>query len=98
METYIVNRAAIGSAVGSGLMIGSGSKLSKAGPVGLLIGSSLVGLICFTVMTALGEVGLQVEVRPIRLIEHPRRSPDGDLVARQARIPRLCVSGPFVAH
>lgn len=40
---------AIGGAVGSGLIIGSGSALSKAGPVGLLIGYSLVGLICFTV-------------------------------------------------
>ena len=51
-----VSMIAIGGAVGSGLIIGSGSALSKAGPVGLLIGYSLVGLICFTVMTALGEV------------------------------------------
>lgn len=43
---------AIGGAVGSGLIIGSGSALSKAGPVGLLIGYSLVGLICFTVSCA----------------------------------------------
>ncbi|KAJ9127568.1 hypothetical protein QFC24_000977 [Naganishia onofrii] len=51
-----VSMIAIGGAVGSGLIIGSGSALSKAGPVGLLIGYSLVGLICFTVMTALGEM------------------------------------------
>ncbi|KAJ9100712.1 hypothetical protein QFC20_005405 [Naganishia adeliensis] len=51
-----ISMIAIGGAVGSGLIIGSGSALSKAGPVGLLIGYSLVGLICFTVMTALGEM------------------------------------------
>ncbi|KAJ9094473.1 hypothetical protein QFC21_006012 [Naganishia friedmannii] len=52
-----VSMIAIGGAVGSGLIIGSGSALSKAGPVGLLIGYSLVGLICFTVMTALDKRG-----------------------------------------
>ncbi|GHJ86723.1 hypothetical protein NliqN6_3125 [Naganishia liquefaciens] len=51
-----ISMIAIGGAVGSGLIIGSGSALSKAGPVGLLIGYSLVGAICFTVMTALGEM------------------------------------------
>lgn len=57
----IFSMIAIGGAVGSGLIIGSGSALSKAGPVGLLIGYSLVGLICFTVMTALGEVCQHLE-------------------------------------
>jgi amino acid transporter len=62
---------AIGGAVGSGLIIGSGSALSKAGPVGLLIGYSLVGLICFTVMTALGEASARTNAFSFSVLTSP---------------------------
>jgi len=34
----------------------SGKALAQAGPASVLIGYSLVGLLCFAVMAALGEV------------------------------------------
>lgn len=56
LTARMVTMIATGGAIGSGLIIGSGSALTKAGPVGLLIGYSLVGLICYVTLTALGEV------------------------------------------
>ncbi|CDZ98123.1 dicarboxylic amino acid permease [Phaffia rhodozyma] len=50
-----ISMIAIGGAVGTGLIIGSGSALSKSGPVGLLMGYSIMGLVCYMVMISLGE-------------------------------------------
>lgn len=46
----------MGGAIGSGLIIGSGQGLATYGPVPLLIGYSITGLLCFIVITALGEM------------------------------------------
>jgi len=46
-------RIAIGGAVGTGLIIGSGQGLPKAGPVGMLLGYSIMGLVCFGVSRAI---------------------------------------------
>jgi len=47
---------AIGGTIGTGLFIGSGSALSKAGPAGALIAYAFVGTIVYSVMVALGEM------------------------------------------
>jgi amino acid permease len=41
---------AIGGAIGTGLIIGSGIGLARAGPVGLLIAFIYVGSLCFAMM------------------------------------------------
>ncbi|KAM0429991.1 hypothetical protein ACHAPT_005997 [Fusarium lateritium] len=46
----------IACAIGTGLVIGSGSALSRGGPGSLLIAYILIGLTVFFVMTALGEM------------------------------------------
>lgn len=47
---------AIGGAIGTGLIIGTGSALEKAGPGAILISYSFVGFIVYLVMCALGEM------------------------------------------
>lgn len=46
----------IACAIGTGLIIGSGSGLSRGGPGSLLIAYSVIGTTVFFVMTALGEM------------------------------------------
>lgn len=50
------NAIALGGAIGSGLIIGSGQGLANYGPGSLLIGYAATGLLCFVVITALGEM------------------------------------------
>lgn len=47
---------AIGGAIGTGLVIGTGGALAKAGPGSLFIGYTLMGMTCYMVMIALGEM------------------------------------------
>ena len=51
-----VTMIAIGGAIGTGLIIGTGQALANAGPASILISYSVVGLLCYTVMCALGEM------------------------------------------
>lgn len=51
-----VTMIAIGGAIGTGLIIGTGSALARCGPAAILISYSVVGLLCYSVMTALGEM------------------------------------------
>lgn len=51
-----ITMIAIGGAIGTGLIIGTGKSLAQAGPAPLFIGYSLVGFLCFLVMAALGEM------------------------------------------
>ncbi|EPS36321.1 hypothetical protein H072_10185 [Dactylellina haptotyla CBS 200.50] len=51
-----VTMIAIGGAIGTGLIIGTGSALAKAGPGSLLIAYTFVGFLVFLVMAALGEM------------------------------------------
>ena len=46
----------LGGAIGTGLIIGSGTALVRGGPLGLFLGYSFVGLVCFLVMIGLGEM------------------------------------------
>ncbi|WRT63130.1 uncharacterized protein IL334_000033 [Kwoniella shivajii] len=47
---------ALGGAIGTGLIINSGSGLAHAGPVGLLLAFIYVGSLCYAMMCALGEM------------------------------------------
>ncbi|KAG8878975.1 glyceraldehyde-3-phosphate dehydrogenase 1 [Tulasnella sp. 332] len=47
---------ALGGSIGTGLFIGSGGAFNSGGPGSVLIGFSLVGIMLFTVVNALGEL------------------------------------------
>ncbi|KAK2744804.1 hypothetical protein FQN55_006560 [Onygenales sp. PD_40] len=51
-----ITMIAIGGAIGTGLIIGTGSALAKAGPAAVLISYMMVGFIVYLVMCALGEM------------------------------------------
>ncbi|KAF2759123.1 hypothetical protein EJ05DRAFT_475351 [Pseudovirgaria hyperparasitica] len=51
-----ITMIAIGGAIGTGLIIGTGAALAKAGPGSILISYSMVGLLVFIVMAGLGEM------------------------------------------
>ncbi|KAF8344211.1 dicarboxylic amino acid permease [Cantharellus anzutake] len=51
-----ISMIALGGAIGTGLIIGSGTALRRGGPLGILIGYSYVGFICYMVMVSLGEM------------------------------------------
>ncbi|KAF2260079.1 amino acid permease [Lojkania enalia] len=53
---------AIGGIIGPGLLVGSGNALRLAGPAGILISFSLVGIIVFFVMQSLGELATIIPV------------------------------------
>ncbi|EFQ27543.1 amino acid permease [Colletotrichum graminicola] len=56
LETRHVTMIALGGALGTGLLIGTGSALVKTGPAGILIDYSIIGCLVFLVMAALGEI------------------------------------------
>ncbi|KAK0521506.1 amino acid transporter [Tilletia horrida] len=47
---------AIGGAIGTGLVIGTGTGLNHGGPVSLFIGYLVMGIVCFGVLVAMGEM------------------------------------------
>lgn len=47
---------AIGGAIGTGLIIGTGKALAQAGPGSIFISYSIVGFVVYLVMAALGEM------------------------------------------
>jgi amino acid transporter len=51
-----VTMIAIGGAIGTGLIIGTGSALANSGPASIMISYSVVGLLCYVVMCSLGEM------------------------------------------
>ncbi|KAI1393830.1 putative amino acid permease [Hypoxylon trugodes] len=51
-----ITMIAIGGAIGTGLIIGTGKALAQAGPGSIFISYSLVGFVVFLVMAALGEM------------------------------------------
>lgn len=56
LNARMVTMIAIGGALGTGLIIGTGSALANSGPASIMISYSVVGLLCYTVMCALGEM------------------------------------------
>ncbi|KAI1737280.1 arginine transporter [Xylaria scruposa] len=53
---------AIGSAIGTGLFLGSGKALATTGPVGCLIAFLFVGSIVYSIMVSLGEMATFIPV------------------------------------
>ncbi|KAM0282163.1 hypothetical protein ACHAQH_003203 [Verticillium albo-atrum] len=51
-----ITMIAIGGAIGTGLIIGTGKALAQAGPGSIFISYTLVGFVVFLVMAALGEM------------------------------------------
>jgi amino acid transporter len=51
-----ITMIAIGGAIGTGLIIGTGKALAQSGPGSILISYTFVGMIVFLVMAALGEM------------------------------------------
>lgn len=51
-----ISMIAIGGALGTGLIIGTGSGLANGGPASILISYSVMGFCCAAVMSALGEM------------------------------------------
>ncbi|KAI0670483.1 dicarbixylic amino acid permease [Trametes maxima] len=51
-----ISMIALGGAVGTGLIIGSGTALVRGGPLGIFLGYSFVGFVCYLVMVSLGEM------------------------------------------
>ncbi|KAI0361984.1 dicarbixylic amino acid permease [Trametes cingulata] len=51
-----ISMIALGGAIGTGLIIGSGTALVRGGPLGIFLGYSFVGFVCYLVMVALGEM------------------------------------------
>lgn len=51
-----ITMIAIGGAVGTGLIIGTGKALAQAGPGSIFISYSIVGFLVFLVMAGLGEM------------------------------------------
>jgi amino acid transporter len=56
LKPHQVFMFSIACAIGTGLVIGTGSALTKGGPGSLLIAYILIGAAVFFVMTALGEM------------------------------------------
>ncbi|KAF8522315.1 putative DIP5-glutamate and aspartate permease [Hysterangium stoloniferum] len=56
LEARQISMIALGGAVGTGLIIGSGTALQRGGPLGLFLGYSYVGFTCYLVMVSLGEM------------------------------------------
>ncbi|KAF7178027.1 hypothetical protein CNMCM7691_006667 [Aspergillus felis] len=55
-EAFAHRPLAIGGAINTGLMIGAGNALSKAGPAAIVISYTTVGLVVYLTLCALGEV------------------------------------------
>ncbi|KIJ69454.1 hypothetical protein HYDPIDRAFT_179263 [Hydnomerulius pinastri MD-312] len=56
LQSRQISMIALGGTIGTGLIIGSGTALVRGGPLGLCLGYAFVGLICYLVMIALGEM------------------------------------------
>ncbi|KAF2138977.1 uncharacterized protein K452DRAFT_232948 [Aplosporella prunicola CBS 121167] len=56
LEARHITMIAIGGALGTGLIIGTGKALAQSGPASILISYTFVGTLVFIVMAALGEM------------------------------------------
>ncbi|KAJ5908259.1 hypothetical protein N7495_000941 [Penicillium taxi] len=65
----------IGSAIGTGLMIGTGRALSLSGPAAIMISYSVVGFTVYLVLLALGEVAAWLQ-KPCTVADHALRFSD----------------------
>jgi len=62
LKTRHLNMIAIGGSIGAGLFVGSGGALSRGGPAALLICFSIIGIMMFNVVYALGELAMMYPI------------------------------------
>ena len=62
MKGRHLNMIAIGGSIGAGFFVGSGSALTTGGPASLLICFSIIGVMIFNVVYALGELAVMYPV------------------------------------
>ncbi|KAJ3384772.1 hypothetical protein HDU84_002657 [Entophlyctis sp. JEL0112] len=62
LETRHLQMIALGGTIGTGLFLSSGATIGTAGPLGVLIAYSIVGVLVYSVVSALGEMATQVPV------------------------------------
>ena len=58
LKSRHVQFIAIGGIIGTGLFVGTGSALIRAGPLSIFLAYTIVGTVIYSLMLALGEVGL----------------------------------------
>ncbi|KAI0695928.1 dicarbixylic amino acid permease [Cytidiella melzeri] len=51
-----ISMIALGGAVGTGLIIGSGTALVRGGPLGIFLGYTFMGMVCYMVLVGLAEM------------------------------------------
>ncbi|EMD35788.1 hypothetical protein CERSUDRAFT_96012 [Gelatoporia subvermispora B] len=56
LENRHIAMISIGGVIGTGLFLGTATSLQNGGPIGLLLGYSVVGSVCYAVMISLGEM------------------------------------------
>jgi amino acid transporter len=56
LKPHHLTMMALRGALSTGLLVGTGSALAKAGPAGIFIDYIIIGCIVFLVMAALGEI------------------------------------------
>ena len=57
LKSRHVQFIAIGGIIGTGLFVGSGAALVRAGPLSIFLAYSIVGTVIYSLMLAIGEVG-----------------------------------------
>jgi amino acid transporter len=62
MKTRHLHMIAIGGSIGAGFFVGSGAALAKGGPASLLLDFSIMGVMIFNVVYALGELAVMYPV------------------------------------
>jgi amino acid transporter len=62
MKTRHLHMIAIGGSIGAGFFVGSGAALAKGGPASLFIDFSIMGIMIFNVVYALGELAVMYPV------------------------------------
>jgi amino acid transporter len=62
MKTRHLHMIAIGGSIGAGFFVGSGGALNRGGPASVLIDFSLMGVMIFNVVYALGELAVMYPV------------------------------------
>jgi len=62
MKTRHLHMIAIGGSIGAGFFVGSGGALAKGGPASVLIDFSIMGVMIFNVVYALGELAVMYPV------------------------------------
>ncbi|KAG0647966.1 Dicarboxylic amino acid permease [Hyphodiscus hymeniophilus] len=56
LKTRQISMIALGGALGTGLLVNTGPYLAQSGPGSMIIGYALVGVLCYSVMAAMGEM------------------------------------------